>query len=181
MKHIYLTAGHGGSDPGAVSNYGVEAKENRKFVISVAKCLYKKYNIMSYSDEDSMSLGKVIAWLKGKVKKNDVSIDVHFNAGPPSAHGCEVIIPNEHTEEERLLAKDICNALSLSGGFRNRGVKTEADTARKSIGILRQPHIATNVLIEVCFISSKSDMYLYGKNYDAIIEAVSYAISKHVE
>jgi N-acetylmuramoyl-L-alanine amidase len=92
--------------------------------------------------------------------ESDVCVDIHFNAGPPTATGVEVITADRFTREELGAATRMSVNCSKILGIRNRGVKTEKDTARKMIGILRNEK-GINLLIEICFISNANDMKAY--------------------
>lgn len=187
MKTVYITAGHGGNDPGAVSQFGKEAEEARKFVTSVAKSLYKK-GVFTYTDDNKWSLSQVISWLGTKIKSSDYTIDIHFNAGPATATGVEVLIPEKWNTKEFEMAKGIASIISktlnlrLRSGKVGNGVKTESESQHSRIGILSNNRLsaANNVLVEICFISNKTDMESYKNNYDLLIENVSNYIAKNI-
>ena len=91
----------------------------------------------------------------------DVFVSIHFNAG--GGKGCEV-----YTYEGRQYpdALKVCENLARLG-FKNRGVK-----AGSGLYVIRKTK-AKSMLIEVCFVDTKSDCDLYN---DMGVEAVARAI-----
>lgn len=157
---IFLSAGHTPSglnqDPGAIGNGYKEAdltKELRDLVVP----LLKQKGISVWIDDDTQRLPAVLAAINSTEK--DVVCDIHFNAGPPTATGVEVLIPTRHTSIEKEMASKLVTILASVMKLRSRGVKTESDSQHKTIGILREQGI--NLLIEICFISNATDMAYY--------------------
>jgi N-acetylmuramoyl-L-alanine amidase len=183
MKSVYITAGHQilkGKGTGASSPSGDEAIEARNLVQSLIVNLKEK-GVVAYTDNDSWDLRGTIQWLLGKLKDADLSIDIHFNASDNiDAHGCEVIIPNIYTMEEKSLAEVFTNGIASTIRVKNRGVKTEALTAHKTLGILRQPKIATNILLEICFITNEEDMKNYRLHYNQLVDNLVTTILQYL-
>lgn len=197
MRNVYLTAGHqilNGKGNGA---FGIkemngrqfdEAIEARKFTDDVIAHLKKWYNINAFTDSKEWSLPSVINWLFGKVKQHDIAIEFHFNAGIPAATGIEVFIPETHTKEEIELASRLANMMYAilklnlrKGKLGIPGVKTEVETQHKTIGILNKPKAATNLLVEICFITNAEDVNVYRKNYYSLVQVTSDTIAKFIK
>lgn len=159
-RKLFISAGHGGSDPGAIGNGYKEAELTIEFRnILVAEL--RTFGIEAITDPDNNFTSKTLAWLRGKFGSKDILFDIHFNAGVPAAHGTEVIVPNTSSQFEKDMATEICAAFATFG-FRNRGVKPESETARKSLAWMKPS--AENVLIEIGFITNETDMKLYQAN-----------------
>ena len=157
---IYITAGHNNTDPGAIGNGYKEAtlaKECRDIML----LQLNNMGINAWFDNDNDTLVTVLQ--KMNPEESDVCLDIHFNAGSPAATGVEVIIADRHTRDEMAAAAKLSLSVSKILGIKNRGVKTEADTARKMIGIVRNEK-GINLLLEICFISNANDMRLYQAN-----------------
>jgi N-acetylmuramoyl-L-alanine amidase len=172
-SNIYITAGHGGTDPGAIGNGLKEADltlELRDLIISKIK------NKKVYSDANTDPLAKVLNWLRSKISINDLIIDIHFNAGVASANGTEVLIPAKSSTFEKELALKLSNTISTTLNIKNRGVKTELDSARGKIGILNIN--CENILIEVCFISNINDITKYQKNKEILATNIAKIIDE---
>ena len=161
MRKIFLSAGHGGKDPGASFGSYIErdlAIELRDLII----IQLKEYGVTPLTDDNKNALSETLAWLRGKFLSKDILFDIHWNAaGNPQANGTEVIVPDVSSMFERKLGTAILRMFT-DMGFKPRGLKPESQTARKRIGWMR-PN-AENLLIEVCFITNNYDMKLYQAN-----------------
>ncbi len=167
---LYIFAGHTADkkspkyDPGASGNGYTEAELTvRTRDKLVAKLVAKNSKVVIDNDYDS--LAQVLA--KAPVKASDVILDIHYNAGPTLATGLEVIIPDRNTLLERDYATQMSLVCANTLGIKNRGVKTEKDTARKTLAVMREE--GSNFLIEVCFISNKSDLDKYFSKEDEML------------
>lgn len=184
MKTLYITAGHStkGPDKGAVSQYGVEADEARKFVTDLSKSLYKQ-GVYVYTDDDKWTLTETINWLGTKVKAPDTTIDIHFNAFNSTSTGVECLIPDKYNEKELSIAFNISKIISGTLRIITRGevegwkgVKTESESQHSRLGILSSNKLSTsnNVLVEICFISNPIDMQKYRGEYNRLIENLTF-------
>lgn len=177
MRKLFLIAGHGGKDPGAVSGSYIERDLAIELRFLVNNEL-RKLNIISNMDANENYLAQTLSWLKGKFTAKDVIIDIHWNASSnPTANGTEVIIPEMFSQYERSFAEALASTIA-SIGFKNRGVKPETDTARKKLAIMRPS--AENILIEVCFISNAQDMLLYQRSKQLLAKKLAYIIREHL-
>jgi len=175
-RKIILSAGHGGTDPGAVSGSYIE----RDLAIELRNLIVKELNSLGIKplvDDDRNALKQTLAWLRGKFGSRDILVDIHWNAaGSREANGSEIIIPDVSSKFE----KDLANALLkvfTDIGLRNRGVKPEALTARKKLGWMRPA--AENILLEVCFITNPTDMKLYQANKTTIARRIATILANY--
>lgn len=173
MRTIFLSAGHSnvfGQDRGAEGNGYIEgnlAVELRhKIVVEL-----QKRGVMPKTDPDSNVTAKTVSLFKGIVNRSDIALDIHFNAGPPSATGCEVVIPRIYSKFEYILASELSNIISNTLNIRNRGILTEDRTPRKKLAWMTIP--CENVLLEVCFITNVMDMQKYNEK----VEQLSFRIA----
>lgn len=177
MRKLFLIAGHGGKDPGAVSGSYIE----RDLAIELRFLInneLRRLNIIPNMDANQNYLSQTLSWLRGKLGAKDVIIDIHWNASSnPTASGTEVIVPEVASKYENEFANALVSTIS-SIGFKNRGVKPETDTARKKLAIMRP--VAENILIEVCFISNAQDMVLYQKSKQLLAKKLAYIIREHL-
>jgi N-acetylmuramoyl-L-alanine amidase len=168
-RKIIISAGHGGIDSGAVGNGYIERDltiELRNLIVAELSSLGIKADV----DPNKNALKETLAWLRGRFVSKDILFDIHWNAGPAAAKGSEVIIPDVSSEYEKKLAEALLKVL-VDVGFKSRGVKPEAETARKKLGWMRP--VAENVLIEICFISNSTDMKLYQANKQTIAKKLA--------
>ena len=164
MRNIFVIAGHGGKDSGAVYKQYVERDLAIQFRDAILAEL-RSLGVLAKTDPNQNALADTLAWLRGKFGSKDILLDIHWNAGPPAANGAEIFIPDAPSAFEKQLATALLRPLTDSG-FRNRGVKTESQSARRKLGWMRPA--AENILIEVCFLTSDSDMRLYEIHKKAI-------------
>jgi N-acetylmuramoyl-L-alanine amidase len=175
-RKIFLSAGHGGKDSGAVGNGYVEKDLTIELRNLIAREL-KALGIVPSIDDDRNALSQTLAWLRGKFKSIDILLDIHWNAASSAqAKGSEVIIPDSASQFEKELARALLKVF-VDLGFKDRGVKPEALTARKKLGWMR-PH-SENVLIEVCFISNAVDMKLYEANKNNIAKRIASVLNQY--
>lgn len=188
---VYLTAGHqvvNGKGTGAHSLYGDEAVLALRLRNDITSLLAAR-GVTVFNDPPADTLTKVIEWLRtSTVSDRDLVIDLHFNsAASAAAKGTEVIIPEKYTRKELDLGIAMAKAVSDSLGTTLRrgklihtGVKTEGETAHKSIGILNKPYKATNILVEVCFLSNYDEMTnLFPTNYRKLVSSIADVVCKH--
>jgi N-acetylmuramoyl-L-alanine amidase len=171
FKNVYLFAGHGAGDPGATFGNMTEAELTKELRDLVAS--YSQIKVIKDNDNlRTAQLLRSIGWLE-----QDLIIDIHFNASSnATANGTEIIIPARSTELERNMADDLCTILSMTMQTRNRGTKSETQTARGRIGILNVS--GTNLLIEICFMTNVGDMIKYRKAQDNVAKQIANFILK---
>lgn len=177
MRKLFLIAGHGGKDPGALGNGYVE----RDLAIELRRLIdleLRRIGVFATLDPDANYLGQTLRWLRGKFGEKDVLLDLHWNASPnPSSNGAEVIVPNVSSPFEKAFSQALLKVLT-DIGFRNRGVKPESDTARGKLALMSEH--AENILIEICFITNSQDMILYQNSKNIIAKRLAYVIKEHL-
>jgi N-acetylmuramoyl-L-alanine amidase len=171
MRKIFISAGHSnkpGRDRGASGNGFIEgnlAAELRSLIVVELQ----EQGINPIVDNDDSILSETINLFKNKTSPNSIVVDIHFNAGPPTATGTETLIPSDNTLFERQLAEKISDIIHKRLGIRKRGnynghlgVKTEAESHHGRLGWMRLT--GENILLEVCFITNKNDIESYNRN-----------------
>lgn len=171
VQKIFIDAGHGGSDPGALGN-GLKEKD---VVLSIAQKLTGLFNAkgiqVSHSRYSDASVGLAERAEMANNWGADLFISIHANAldGSGSAYGTECYTYPNSTAENKRLSVDIASSISSKLGTYNRGHK-EADFA-----VLRLTKMPA-VLIETAFIDNSEDANkLKNKQADfsnAIFEAI---------
>lgn len=178
---LFISAGHSdrsGRDRGAAGNGLIEGIEAVKIRTRVIQVLREKYGIQAVADGNDSILAESINFFRKLTSKDAILLDIHFNAGPPTATGIETFVPDDANEKELSLAQALSTTLSavmgipLRGNFRNRrGVRSEAESQHKRLGWMRLT--GNNVLLELCFISNASDVAKYLANFDKICETIA--------
>lgn len=164
MRKIFVSAGHSnkpGRDRGAVGNGFVEGDltvELRDLIVRELEALGNKPLV----DGNNSILSETLNKFKSLTNPDAIVLDIHWNAATPLATGVETLIPSNNSTFERKLAEALSDVVSNTLNITKRGikgVKTEAESHHGSLGWMKL--IGENVLLEVCFVSNKTDMTKY--------------------
>jgi len=168
-----ISAGHTnapGQDRGAAGNGFIEGVEAVIIRDALAASLRNKGCSVIEDGADGVSepLKKAIVL----ARKADVAIEIHFNAGPPTATGIEVLSKTKHTKLAQRLAQAIHDAtgIKLRGGG---GWKSDSSGQHHRLGFCE----AGGLIVEMCFISNASDMAAYKNNFTKLIENLAAALT----
>lgn len=174
---IFIDAGHGGRDSGAVGN-GLQEKD---IALSVAKkvgvLLGRSGVMINYSRATDIYLNLTARAQMANAWGADLFLSVHVNSAEnKSARGIETFhFPNSANGKE--LARNIQNELIALGLYtdpkHNRGVKSA------NFAVLRETKMPA-ALVELAFISNSEDAKLLRANEDNYANAVFKAVIKYV-
>lgn len=148
-KTVVLDAGHGGSDPGAISVTKKKEKDfNLDVVLKVKELLQNEPNINLVLTRES----DTYPTLSDRVKmaedvKADIFISVHANSGSASASGVETYYTRAASQD---LAKVMHKHLVQASGLADRKVRTQ------SLHVTRETTMPA-VLLECGYLSNKND------------------------
>lgn len=171
-KKIYIDAGHGGVQPGAVNGKRKESDDVLRMALKVQELL------KGQDCEVRMSRTKDIdVEINDRCKDAnkwgaDYFLSIHRNAASASATGNEIWVYSKATSDNSAKAKKILDAVCKADGLKNRGVKKGAPSYT-DYGVNRDTNMHS-ALIELGFISNTSD----NKIYDAKLDAIALAIAK---
>lgn len=150
-KKVFIGAGHGGSDPGAVANGFQEKDLNLSIAIACYETLVRhgvNVKISRLKDEDdpySVTIQECNAFAP------DVAVEIHNNAG--GGDGVEVYHSKRDSSDDAL-AKNILDAI-VAIGQNSRGLKTkELSNGSAYFAWIRNIN-APAVLVECAFMDSK--------------------------
>lgn len=177
MKTLFLSSGHGGNDAGAVGNGYKEADLTIELRDLINKYLLK-LGIKAITDDNKNALAQTIRFFQNKVSKDSILIDIHWNSLNEKSTGTEVLIPAQPTELEKSIATDLSKVIAETLKIKNRGVKTELESARGKLGWMRLT--GENILIETCFISNPNDMKSYQENKEKLAENIAMVLANYV-
>jgi len=151
---IFISAGHGGNDSGAVVNDFREAKIVYSVASKLVALLVRKKKKAKFVGKTTATAATIAQMKTEKWTLNDLLIDIHANAASSaSASGVEVWISDE---KMRPIAEKICGSIAEKLAMKNRGVKKDSDNRHGSLGILRTGCPA--VLVELGFMTNPEDM-----------------------
>lgn len=172
MKKVYLDAGHGGTDPGAIGN-GIQEKD---IVLAVAKKVEAKlkkcnldvrmarttdvYKTLEYRSTDANSWGA------------DCFVSIHANsADATSAQGVETYC---YKFAYRPLADKVHEEIiNLKTYTKNRGVK------EGNFHVVRETNMDA-CLVELAFISNTEDANLLKNKQEEFATAIAKGICKYL-
>ncbi|MDR3345300.1 MAG: N-acetylmuramoyl-L-alanine amidase [Oscillospiraceae bacterium] len=150
---IAVFAGHGGSDPGAVSGKLLE----KDYTLKTANALAKRLSTLGYTVLQNRTTD-VDSGISAKcTQANNAGVsavcELHLNAG--GGTGSEVWYADGSTQGKAFAEKVLTPLAAL--GYKNRGVKNDKTSIFGSFGILRGTK-APAVLAELCFLDNAGDM-----------------------
>lgn len=171
-KTILVSAGHtnvAGSDRGMAGNGFIEGVEATKLRDDVAATLRSAGHTVIEDGSDGINdpLKRAIAL----AKTAQTAVEFHFNAGPPTATGIEVLAKTKNKQ----LAQRIAGAIASATGIKLRGDagwKSDSSGQHHRLGFCE----AGGLIVEVCFMSSRNDMAAYVANYASIVANIAAAI-----
>lgn len=172
---LTISAGHFGPATGA-SGIIDEGSEVIEVVTAIqthfqASTIAPQFIIDRYSKNQAQNLRYLIAAHNKTNRVLDVSI--HFNAirGIREAGiGTEVLYVNPKLKE---FAATMSAVIAKAGGFKDRGAKHRTNLAW--LNGTTKPAI----LIEICFVNSKTDVQCYQKNKAQIIEVIFKLLERY--
>lgn len=169
MKSIFLSAGHSNADPGAVANGRREADIGTEFRNIVSFYLMQKGIAHTLDGRGTVNLP--LSTAARSARGFDIPVEFHCNASASSAaNGCEVL----SDMHDAKLAAQISAAISASLGVRDRGAKPENSGQHKRLAFVQ----AGGLIVELFFITSKSDLAKYDARKWVAARAVAEVVAK---
>ena len=166
---VFIDAGHGGTDPGAVGN-GLKEKD---IVLSIAKKLGALLNGRGISIKYSRTTDTYLSLDERARLANawgaDLFVSIHANSATSSVRGTECYTHPTANTATKTLSANISRAIASKFGISNRGHK-EANFA-----VLRLSNMPA-ILIETAFISNSSDANLLKNRQDDFVVAIANTI-----
>lgn len=175
-KKILVSAGHSTvlpRDPGAVGNGFTEAYLALELRDLVADLLREKGCVVIEDGEDGQNqpLKKAIDLVRNQ--KPAAAVEFHWNAGPPSATGIEVLAK----PDKKRLAQQLAQAISGVTNLEPRGEdgwKPDNSGQHHRLGFCE----AGGLIIETCFLTSRVDMDRYTANKGRVAAAIAEVLAR---
>ncbi len=166
---VAIDPGHGGRDPGAVSEGRREKDDVLRLALTVGALLEQRGIDVVYTRTTDVYNTPFEKATMANNSGADLFVSFHRNATPTGeATGAEVLV-YEDAGLPAELAREILDALE-EAGFDNRGV-----IERKNLVVLRRTQMPS-VLLEVGFIDNQADNELFDQEFDQIAEGIADAI-----
>lgn len=175
MTIVTITAGHGGSDPGAVNGNVTEA-EIATDMRNMIKLYLERKGIDVRTDgngSDNQSLTNAIKLISG----SKVAIELHCNAfSKPSAGGVEALAQ----PKDKAICQKLCKAVSRVMGIPIRGseggFKSEGSGQHSRLGYVRNG----GIILELFFISNPVELQTYQARKWLVARELADVIASHV-
>jgi hypothetical protein len=179
---IVISSGHGKYIRGAEGPepWGLdEVDEARKVVDETAVVLQSMgVEVVKFhddvSDDQSENLNRIVNFHNAQ-GPHDWDVSVHFNSAEFNGSnqtnnpvGTEVLYVSD---KGKKMADTVCDAICKDVPFINRGPKHNGNLA--FLNNTKAPAI----LIEVCFVNSRSDVEIYGGYFDQICDAIGEGLT----
>lgn len=176
MKPVTITAGHGGSDPGAVYG-GFTERELMTDLRDMTRLHLRKIPDLTVRADGAWGVNDPLASALHLIAGSSVAIELHCNAATvPQANGVEVVAGEANAPLARKLAKAIAGAL----GSRVRGDGgwiDQAQTARGRIGFVARG----GLVVEVFFLSNPDELKRYLQKSGEVAKVIAATIAQHVK
>lgn len=166
----FVSAGHSNTDPGAVSNGRREADIAVEFRNMVS--LYLGRDGVTHATDGSGAENWPLSRAAAEAKRHKMAVEFHCNAAGPTATGVETL----SSPKDYPLAGKICEAISSQLGIRNRGAKPENSGQHKRLAFVQ----AGGIIVELFFITSKSDLAAYDAKKWLAAKAVAKVLKDHI-
>jgi N-acetylmuramoyl-L-alanine amidase len=177
MAKVYLDAGHGGTDSGAVGNGLLEKNLNLSIAKYARTYLLNNYTGVSVRMSRTTDVARSLTWRTNDANKwgADVFVSIHINAFNGKAKGYEDFIYNGPVSSNSPKLQNAIHAETSKIFPTNRGKK------RANFAVLRQSRMPA-VLTESGFIDNKGDAAILksATNLRKIGEAHARGIANHL-
>lgn len=173
-QEIEFHVGHYGDGTGAKSLID-EVQYARKFIkriydICIANGVPATYYEDKISKNQTQNINNLIA--HHNQDRNGFIVSGHLNASGSVSDqgiGAEVLY-----YDQVGIAKEVVDAICIASGMKNRGAKKRTD-----LGVLVRTYEPA-ILIEFGFVTSKTDVELMDKHFEAICQAVAKVLAEHI-
>ena len=171
---IYIAAGHGGSDPGAVSGKYIEKALTLKTALACQNYLknYECETIMARTTDVDCKVADKMEEVEQK--RPSLVLEIHYNAG--GGEGCEVYYWHNHAPSKALAQAVLSQMTAL--GQKSRGIKASRPNTNYNFGMCRQASWTNipSILGEYAFVDNAKDQAKI--NTDAKLKAIGEAYAK---
>lgn len=184
MKTVWIDAGHGGKDPGAVNkSLNLFEKDlTLKLALETEKQLKKQgINVVMTRTTDT-TLNYIPRYKLENNNDCDLAISIHLNscASPNTARGCEIWIHSKAINEIKNWAASTLNELGKVGDTYKRGVKKGYPGHSDLDFWCNRLTKSMSMLVEIGFINNDIDAIQVSMNYIDYAKALTKSICKQL-
>lgn len=175
MKQVFISAGHGGTNPGCVANGHKEADLTLYLRDRVAAILRGKlvHVVTDGRDAENLPLRDALELAK---RNEGPSVELHFNAsGNVGASGVEVLANAELSALAKQLAWEISRVLQspMRGQF---GWRKPDEGQHHRLGFCE----AGGLVVEVCFMTNSKELNTYLFHDEDVAKAIAKVLAHAV-
>lgn len=172
---IFISSGHHNKDSGAVG-CGFKEADLTKIMRDLVIKELDFQNIKYIKDSDDETLSQYL----NRIKTGDGSVvlEFHFNASDnKTATGVETLVADNPSKDSYNFAKELNDVTVKITGLRDRGVKTEGQSHRGKLGIMREQGIVA--LMELAFISNCNDVKVWSEKKEELAKEYAKILLKY--
>lgn len=165
MPKVFLSAGHGGNDPGAVA-YGMREKDINLTIMLACNDILVRHNvttILSRTKDENDPVSQEVK--EANSSKADISVSFHTNAG--GGDGSESLYHSSSSKGKKLA--ELCEKHVKKIGQNSRGIKK-----RDNLQFLKGTKMPA-VLCECAFIDNDKDNNIIDTTNEQKAFGVAYA------
>lgn len=173
MAKVYLSAGHGGGDPGAVGN-GLKEKDLNLSITLACRDVLEWHGV---SVKMSRTTDKEVTWQQEVNECNNydpsIAVNIHCNAG--GGDGAEVFYHYGGGTGKTLASNILAEIVAI--GQNSRGIKTRRTASGEDYYYFIREIACASTIVECCFMDTADIKIL---DTDAEQKAMGVAIAKGI-
>lgn len=150
---------------------GLLTIEMRDLVVKELTILGKKF----ITDKDDETLGEYLNRIQ--TGSGSVVCEFHFDAFNGTASGSTALVGNDADRFDKAFAKELVDATATILQIPNRSVKSESESHRGTLGLMREQ--GTVCLLEICFIDNQSDIDKYQQKKQELAKKYAEILAKY--
>ena len=154
MSKVFISAGHGGSDPGAVAN-NVKEKDLNLSIALACRDMLERHGVsvkMSRTKDENDPVGEEVKECNSYAP--DIAVSIHNNAG--GGDGGEVFYTHLGGKGKTLAENILAEMLNI--GQNSRGIKTRVNSQGKDYYAFIRNTSCPAVIVECAFVDNASDL-----------------------
>ena len=174
MPKVFIGVGHGGSDPGAVSNNTKEKDLNLSIALA-CRDLLERYGVsvkMSRTKDENDTLSEEIK--ECNAFSPDLAVDIHNNAG--GGDGAEAFYHYGGGTSKTLAENVLAEIVKIGQNSRGAKIRKNAD-GKDYYGFIRQTS-APAIIVECAFVDNATDLKILSS--ESKREVMGQAIAKGI-
>lgn len=178
MARIWIDAGHGGNDPGAVAFSRTEKGDNLKFALKLSEMLRQSgvETVLTREEDKDMTASQ-----RAALEQNcDLAVSCHRNAGGETATGAEIWIHSAATPNIVNWAANVIKNIEATGmkirqGQVSKGVYKGYPGYPNTDFWVNRNTKSPSMLLEMGFLTNKDDNAFFDLHMDSLAAAVAAA------